>query len=399
VLAYHRDVEAKRDSLGYEIDGIVVKVDNLADREHLGATARHPRWALAFKFTAREKETTIADIVVQVGRTGVLTPVAVLEPVQIGGVTVTRATLHNREELARKDLRVGDRVRVVRAGDVIPEVIERVSRGEKPGPPFSMPATCPSCDTPVVQNGPFDVCPNGLSCPVQLKRSIEHFGSRDALDIRGLGRETVDALVSSGLVKDVSDVFAMRERDLLRLERFGQASAGNLVRAIERARRPELSRFLYALGIPDVGTQTARDLAKGFGTLEALLAAPEDDVRRVAGVGPVVARSVVQFLNQSATRKVIERCFEHGLDIVGTAGPRTGPFAGKTVVFTGSLATMPRGEAEEMVRRLGGRTASSVSHSTDLLVAGEDPGSKYDRARELGIRIVTEEEFLKRTQT
>jgi DNA ligase (NAD+) len=398
VLAYHREVEAKRDSLGYEIDGIVVKVDNLAERERLGVTARHPRWALAFKFTAREKETTIADIVVQVGRTGVLTPVAVLEPVQIGGVTVTRATLHNREELARKDLRVGDRVRVVRAGDVIPEVIERVSRGEKPGPPFSMPATCPSCGTPVVQNGPFDVCPNGLSCPVQLKRSIEHFGSREALDIRGLGRETVDALVYSGLVKDVSDIFALRERDLLRLERFGQVSAGNLVRAIERSKRPELSRFLYALGIPDVGTQTARDLADGFGTFEALLSVDEDEVRRVAGVGPVVARSVVQFLNQSTTRKVIERCFEHGLDIVGTAGPHKGPFAGKTVVFTGSLATMPRGEAEEMVRRLGGRTASSVSHSTDLLVAGEDPGSKYEKARELRIRIMTEEEFLKRTR-
>ncbi len=398
VLAYHREVEAKRDSLGYEIDGIVVKVDDVAGRERLGVTARHPRWALAFKFTAREKETTIEDVVVQVGRTGVLTPVAVLEPVQIGGVTVTRATLHNREELARKDLRIGDRVRVVRAGDVIPEVIERVSRGEKRGRSFSMPSTCPSCGTPVVQNGPFDVCPNGLACPVQLKRTIEHFGSRDALDIRGLGRETVDALVSSGLVRDVSDVFALQERDLLTLERFAQISASNLVRAIERAKRPELSRFLYALGIPDVGTQTARDLADGFGTLDALLSADEDEVRKVTGVGPVVARSVVQFFRQPTTRKVIERCVERGLEIAGTARPQEGPFAGKTVVFTGSLATMPRSDAEALVRRLGGRTAASVSHSTDLVVAGEEPGSKYEKARELGIPIVTEDEFLKRAR-
>jgi DNA ligase (NAD+) len=398
VLAYHREVEAKRDSLGYEIDGIVIKVDDLAGRERLGVTARHPRWALAFKFTAREKESTIEDIVVQVGRTGVLTPVAVLEPVQIGGVTVTRATLHNREEIARKDLRVGDRVRVVRAGDVIPEVVERVSRGEQHGRPFSMPSTCPSCGTRVVQNGPFDACPNGLACPVQLKRSIEHFGSRDALDIRGLGRETVDALVSSGLVKDVSDIFALQERDLLKLERFAQVSASNLVRAIERAKRPDFSRFLYALGIPDVGTQTARDLADGFGTLDALLAADEDEVRRVTGVGPVVARSVVQFFNQPTTRKVIERCFQRGLEIAGTARPQKGPFMGKTVVFTGSLATMPRSDAEALVRRLGGRTATSVTQSTDLLVAGDEPGSKYDKARELGIPIVTEDEFLKRAQ-
>jgi DNA ligase (NAD+) len=396
VLAYHQEVDAKRDRLGYEIDGIVVKVDALAAREGLGVTARHPRWALAFKFTAREKDTTIDDIVVQVGRTGVLTPVAVLEPVQIGGVTVTRATLHNREEVTRKDLRIGDRVRVVRAGDVIPEVVQRVSGGNKRGRRFSMPSTCPSCGTPVVQNGPFDVCPNGLACPVQLKRTIEHFGSRDALDIRGLGRETVDALVSSSLVKDVADIFALRERDLLELERFASVSAGNLVRAIERAKRPELSRFLYALGIAEVGAQTARDLADGFGTLDALLSADENDVQKVAGVGPAVARSVMQSFKQRTTRKVIERCFEHGLEIAGTARPQKGPFAGKTIVFTGGLATMPRSDAEALVRRLGGRTATSVSHGTDLVVAGEEPGSKYDKARELGIPIVTEEEFLKR---
>jgi DNA ligase (NAD+) len=242
------------------------------------------------------------------------------------------------------------------------------------------------------------VCPNGLACPVQLKRSIEHFASRAALDIRGLGRETVDVLVSSGLFKDVSDIFALRQHDLLKLQRFAEVSASNLIRAIERAKHPELSRFLYALAIPDVGTQTARDLADGFGTLDALLAADEDEVRKVAGVGPVVARSVVQFFTQRRTRRAIERCFEHGLEIAATAHPQQGPFTGKTVVFTGSLATTTRGEAEELVRRLGGRTATSVSHSTDLVVAGEDPGSKYEKAREFGIPIVTEDEFLKRAQ-
>jgi DNA ligase (NAD+) len=401
VLKYHREVESRRDTLGYEIDGIVVKVDDLSARERLGVTARHPRWALAFKFTAREKETTIEDIVVQVGRTGVLTPVAVLEPVRIGGVTVTRATLHNREEIARKGLRIGDRVRVVRAGDVIPEVIERVSRGKQGGRQFSMPSTCPSCGAPVVQNGPLDVCPNGLACPVQLKRAIEHFGSRDALNIRGLGRETVDALVSSALVKDVADIFALQERDLLTLGRFADVSARNLVQAIEGAKRPEFARFLYALGIPDVGTQTARDLADGFGTLDALLAADEDEVRRVAGIGPVAARSVVQVLQQPTTRKVIQRCIERGLVVTGTARPKKqkGPFADKTVVFTGALATLSRSDAEAMVRRLGGRTATSVSHGTDVVVAGEEPGSKYDKARELGIRIMNEDEFLKHARS
>jgi DNA ligase (NAD+) len=328
----------------------------------------------------------------------VLTPVAVLTPVQIGGVTVTRATLHNREEIARKDLRIGDRVRVIRAGDVIPEVVERVPARGKRRRPFLMPAECPSCGTPVVPSGPFDVCPNGLACPVQLKRSIEHFGSRDALDIRGLGRETVDALVSSGLVKNVADLFLLEARGLMKLERFAEVSAANLIRAIDRARRPELSRFLYALGIPGVGAQTARDLADGFGTLDAVLSADEDRIRTTAGVGPVVARNVVEFFSQSSTRKIIQRCLERGLEITGPARSQQGPFAGKTIVFTGGLETMPRSDAEALVRRLGGRTATSVSRETDFVVAGAEPGSKYDKARELGVPVLSEEEFLEKVR-
>jgi DNA ligase (NAD+) len=394
-LTYHRDLESKRDELGYEIDGIVIKVDDLRVREQLGVTARHPRWAMAFKFTAREKETAIKDIVVQVGRTGVLTPVAVLRPVQIGGVTVTRATLHNREEIVRKDLRIGDTVRVVRAGDVIPEVVERVTTPATRRRAFSMPRRCPSCGTTVVHSGPFDVCPNGLACPAQLKASIQHFGSRDALDIRGLGKETVDLLVSSGLVKNVADLFALRERDLTTLGRFGDVSAANLIRAIQGAKHPELWRFLYALGIPSVGTQSARDLADSSGSLKALLSNDERQIRDTTGVGAIVARNVAEFLRQSGTRRVIELCLQRGVKIAATRPVQTGAFAGKTVVLTGTLDTLSRAEAEALVRRLGGRTAGSVSRTTDLVVAGAESGSKYNRAQELRILVLDEERFLK----
>jgi DNA ligase (NAD+) len=248
VFVYHREMRQLREKLGYEIDGVVLKLNDLAARRRLQATGRHPRWALAFKFAPREEQTIIEDIHVQVGRTGVLTPVARLRPVQIGGVTVSRATLHNREEIARKDLRVGDVVRIVRAGDVIPEVVERLpTRGARRRRHFSMPRRCPACRNLVVQEGPFDRCPNGLACPAQLKRSIAHFGSRDALDIRGLGIETVETLVSSRLVRSAADLFAVRAQDLAKLERFGDVSAANLLRAIDKARHPALWRFLHAL--------------------------------------------------------------------------------------------------------------------------------------------------------
>jgi DNA ligase (NAD+) len=397
VIAYHREMEERRDTLGYEIDGIVAKLDDLAARERIGATARHPRWAIAFKFAPREAETRLRDIVVQVGRTGVLTPVAVLEPVGIGGVTVTRATLHNREELARKDVRVGDIVRVVRAGDVIPEVVGRVPRpGARRRPPFAMPTRCPACGARVVREGPLDRCPNGLGCPAQLKGAIEHFASRDALDIRGLGPETVDALVEAGLVKSVADLFTLKERDLTRLDRFGPVSARNLVAAIERAKHTELWRLVAALGVPHVGPQTARDLAAHFGTLERLLRATESDLAAVPGIGPTLAPAIAAFFRRAGTRRTIARLLERGVTVkAAPARRRTGPLAGLTVVFTGGLESLSRAEAEALVREAGGRPASSVTRATDLVVAGADPGSKLARARELGVKIVTEREFLR----
>ena len=318
VWRYHRRLERRRDTLGYEIDGVVLKLNDLASRARLRSTSRHPRWALAFKFAPREAQTTIDDIVVQVGRTGLLTPVAVLAPISIGGVTVSRATLHNREEIARRDLRVGDTVRVVRAGDVIPDILERVPRpGARRRRPFRMPARCPACGTTVVGDGPFDRCPNGLACPAQLKRAIAHFGSRHALDIRGLGAETVDALVSSGLVRSVADLFTLRVSDLVALDRFGEVSAANLVASIARARRTTLWRFLHGLGIPGVGAGTARDLAAHFGSLRAIRAASARALGDVPGVGPVVAASVAAFLRQRAVARAIDRAVAHGLTITG----------------------------------------------------------------------------------
>ena len=396
ILAYHRELEAHRDDLGYEIDGIVAKLDDLAARDRLGVTARHPRWALAFKFAPREQDTVLEDIVVQVGRTGVLTPVAVLKPVSIGGVTVTRATLHNREELARKDVRVGDTIRVIRAGDVIPDVVERVPKPRaRRGPRFAMPKECPECGTKVVQEGPFDRCPNGLGCPAQLRGAVQLFGSRDALDIRGLGRETVDALVEATLVKNVADLFALGERDLLTLDGFAEISARNLVNAIERAKKTELWRFIYALGVPNVGTQTARDLAAHFETLERLMAASEDDLMAVPGIGPTVAPSIAGFFRRADTRRVIDLLLERGVTIAAPPKKKAGPLAGKTVVFTGGLESLSRPAAEAIVRQHGGRTSGSVSKTTDFVVAGSEAGSKLARAEKLGVKVLSEAQFLK----
>jgi DNA ligase (NAD+) len=412
VVAYHAEMETKRSSLPFEVDGVVAKIDDLRARERLRTTARHPRWALAFKFEARAQKTIIQDIVVQVGRTGVLTPVAVLAPVSVGGVTVRRATLHNREEVARKDLRRGDTVRVARAGDVIPEVIERVPRpGAARGRPFRMPGRCPECGTPTVRQGPFDRCPNRLGCKAQLRRALVHFGSRRALDIPGLGPRAVEALVSRGLVRGVADLFALEEKDLARLRRFADVSARNLARSIEAAKRTELWRLLHALGIPGVGDRTARDLAAHFGTLQAIRRAGLKDVLGVEGVGPVVARDLVAFFATGANRRALDLLLRRGLrPAPGTpsrgahsgedraaAVPRQGrnPLSGKTLVFTGALDRLTRDEAEDMVERLGGRAASSIGRSTDFVVVGRDPGSKLRKAQALGIRTITEDQLLK----
>ena len=395
-IEFHHQLEAERDELEYEIDGIVLKLNDFSARETLGATAHHPRWAFAYKFQPRKEVSEILEIVVQVGRTGKLTPVAMLRPVDIGGVTVARASLHNGEEVARKDIRVGDKVRIQRAGDVIPYVLERVDEpGKKRGHKFSMPDTCPSCGADIVSAPPLDFCPNTLGCPAQLKGRIQHFASRSALDIRGLGERTVEQLLHEGLVANVADVFALQEEDLLELEGFAEVAARNLIQAIEDGKRTDLSRFLNALGIPGVGTQTARDLADHFGTLDALLGATREDLEGVPGIGPIVAEAAHDFLHDRHTLKNIEKLQERGLELIESerASGAT-PLDGLSFVFTGSLESMTRAEAEEKVRSLGGRTSSSVSSKTDYVVAGTDPGSKYDRARELGVSVIDESEFL-----
>jgi len=322
---FHRDLEQRRAELDLEIDGIVVKLDDLAGRARLGATARYPRWALAWKFAPRGSEAVVQDLRFQIGRSGVLTPVAVLSPVELGGATITRATLHSRGELVRRDLRAGDTVRVVRAGDVIPEVVERVvQHGRRRGPPVRLPRRCPACRTPLVRKGPVDLCPNQIGCPAQLRAALRHLASRRALDLRGLGPVAAERLVASELVKTLSDLFALRA-DALRAAGFGSAAADQLAQAIRRARRTELHRFLYALGIPGVGVRVraARALAAHAGTLGALAAADEDDLRPV--VGPATAARVTAFFRATSTRRLIARSLEHGVEIVRTGRDRPPP--------------------------------------------------------------------------
>jgi DNA ligase (NAD+) len=394
VFTYYKRLEATRSSLDYEIDGIVVKLDNLVARERLAVTAHHPRWALAYKFPPGVETTRLERIEVQVGRTGVLTPVAVLRPVRIGGVTVTRATLHNWRELERKDLRIGDTVRVVRAGDVIPEVLghaEGTARGRRAIVP---PRKCPVCGATVVHDGPRLRCPNSFACRAQLVRAIQHFASRDALDIQGLGPATVDALVSAGLVRSVANLFVLSDADLRKLERFGAVSAVNLAGAINTARRVDLVRLLTGLGIPDVGTTTARRLAERFHTLDAIRTASLEQLAATPGVGRAAAKQIAAFFRTPSTRAVLDALRRHGLTVLPMRLRRLGRLVGKTVVFTGALEGMTRDRAERLVHELGGRAARTVSHTTDLIVVGATPGAKLRKARAADVPVMTEREFM-----
>ena len=392
----HHQLEEQRDDLEYEVDGVVIKLNDLAAREEMGATAHHPRSAFAYKFQPRREVSEIFDIVVQVGRTGKLTPVAMLRPVDVGGVTVSRASLHNREEIERKDIRRGDKVRIQRAGDVIPQVLERIQEpGKKRSRAFTMPDTCPVCGSHVVSRGPLDFCTNGLACPAQLKRRIFHFVSRDALDIRGLGGRTIEQLLESDLIGSVTDLFDLREEDLLQVEGFADLSAKNLVAAILAAKQVTLDRFLHALGIPEVGSQTARDLAQYFGTLDGILNASQDDLEAVPGVGPIVADAMFEFLQDRNNRNVIAGLLGKGLVLIESEQLADNKFADFTFVFTGGLESVTRSQAQELVRSLGGRTSSNISAKTDYLVAGSDPGSKYDKAVDLGVKVISEAEFLR----
>lgn len=393
IKAYHEGLLERRDELAYEVDGVVIKVDDLAARDTLQTRARSPRWAIAWKFPPREEVTTLREIAVQVGRTGVLTPVALLDPVDVGGVTVSRATLHNEGEVHRKDVRPGDTVRVHRAGDVIPEVVERVAaKGRKRGKTFTMPSTCPACGARVVREGAYVVCPAGLACPAQLVARLAHYGSRRALDIRGLGAKTATRLLDAGLVDDLADLYHLETADVQALEGFAATSARKLIGNIQESKHPPLARFLFALGIAQVGQEVARLLAEHFGTLERVADADEAALSAVAGIGTETATRIRHFFGDQKNRRLLERLRDAGVR-PQRAGKGGGPLAGKTFVFTGGLDSMTRDEAKDAVAALGGHAATSVSRNTDYVVAGDETGQKLDKARELGVTVLDEQGF------
>lgn len=395
-IAFHTRLTEAREELPFEIDGVVIAVDSKRDRLALGARSRSPRWALALKFEPRREITDVEDIVVGVGRTGKLTPVALLKPVDVGGVTVSRATLHNARDLERKDVRRGDRVRIERAGDVIPAVVERIPvDDQKRNPPFAMPGVCPICGSPVEAEGANHYCTGGLSCPAQLKRGIMHFVSKGAFDIDGIGEKTVESMVDLEMLGSVVDLFRLDREGLLELEGFAETSADNLLAAIEGSKDIALARFIYALGIRNVGEHVAGLLAMHLGSLDALAAASVDELTGIHEIGPEVAASVTGFFANERNRATVDELLARGVS------PRPPermaadlPLAGKSFVFTGSLEGITRNEAKRRVQALGGRVSSSVSAKTDYVVAGTDPGSKYEKAVRLGLTVLSIEEFM-----
>jgi DNA ligase (NAD+) len=400
LAAFHARIAAIRNHLPFDIDGVVYKVNSLLLQRALGFVSREPRWACAHKFPAQEEMTRIEGIEVQVGRTGKLTPVARLAPVFVGGVTVSNATLHNESFIRSLDVRVGDTVIVRRAGDVIPQVVAVVpERRPAHAQIFSMPARCPICGSAVVQDEPErdHRCAGGLYCPAQRKQALLHFASRRAMDIEGLGERLVDQLVDQGLVETPADLYRLDARTLAGLERMGERSAANLISAIDKSRNTTLARFVYALGIRNVGESTARDLARHFGSLDALMEADEAALRQVSEVGPVVAASVERFFREPHNREIIERMRRFG--VRWSEGEPAGmvrlPLAGRTFVLTGTLSHFTREQAKEAIEARGGKVTGSVSKKTDYVVAGADPGGKYAKARDLGVTILEEDDFLR----
>lgn len=400
-LAYYEEIGTKRKRLPFEIDGVVYKVDDFAARERLGFTARAPRWAIAHKFAAQEENTVVEDILASVGRTGVITPVAVLKPVHVSGVTVTHATLHNMDELERKDVRIGDTVIVRRAGDVIPEVVA-VIKEKRPNNTrkWHMPKKCPQCSSEVVreEGEAAHRCIGGLYCPAQRMGALLHFASRRAMDIEGLGDKLAELLVKSGLAETVADLYHLKNKKqaLVDLERMGEKSAQNLIDQIERSKNATLPRLLHALGIPQVGEATALALAQHFGSLDAVMDADAETLQEVSGIGPNVAEEVHGFFHQKHNREVIKALRKAGVEPPRIVVSRTAlPLAGKTFVLTGTLNSMSRDEAKEKLIELGAKVAGSVSKKTDYVVMGDDPGSKAIKARELGVTMLVEKEFLK----
>ena len=398
LVLFHLEIGEKRDALPFDIDGVVYKVNSRELQRRLGFVSREPRWAVAHKYPAQEQVTRLDRIEIQVGRTGKLTPVAKLEPVFVGGTTVSNATLHNLFEMRRKGIRVGDQVIIRRAGDVIPEVVGKVdARRASYVPNFRMPRHCPICGSDVVrEKGGIDHrCSGGIFCPAQRKQALLHFAGRRAMDIEGLGDKLVDKLVHGGIVTSLPGLYKLGVAKLTALERMGEKSAQNLVDALEKSKHTTLARFLFALGIRQVGETTAKDLAKHFGNMDALMAATEEQLLEVKDVGPVVARSIAAFFAEAHNREVVEQLIAAGVEYPKSegaaavpAGPQ--PLAGKTLVLTGTLPTLSRDEAKELIEAAGGKVSGSVSKKTSYVIAGEEAGSKLDKARELGVTVLDE---------
>ena len=401
--AYYRKIGDMRDRLPFDIDGVVYKVNEFSQQEELGFVSRAPRWAIAHKFPAQEALTVVEDITVQVGRTGAITPVARLKPVFVGGVTVTNATLHNEDEVRRKDIFIGDTVSVRRAGDVIPEVVYSIPE-KRPADArrFEMPVVCPECGSHILKQADEAVarCTGGLFCPAQRKQAITHFASRRAMDIEGLGDKLVDQLVEANLVHTLADIYRLDMATLSNLERMGEKSARNLLNALDRSKDTTLARFIFALGMRNVGEATAKDLAKHFGSLDALMQADTEKLLQVNDVGPVVAESITNFFSEAHNLSVINALIDAGIRWLETEGKQqsTGKLSGKTLVLTGTLPTMSRDSAKELIEAAGGKVSGSVSKKTDYVVAGAEAGSKLDKAQELGIIILDEAGLLELLQ-
>ena len=398
VVEYCNSWEAKRDKLDFNIDGMVIKVNNREQRERLGVTSKSPRWEIAYKFPAERALTTVEDIIIQVGRTGTITPVAILKPVHLSGTTVSRATLHNFDEIERLDVRIGDKVYVEKSGEIIPKVLS-VAKEKRTGKEkaFDLPTACPACGSRLHQ-APEEVairCEN-VGCPAQLKERILHFAARDAMDVDGMGEAIVNQLVDKGLVKDYGDIYSLKLNDVKILDRMAQKSAANLINAIEKSKSNELNRLIYALGIRHVGEHSAWVLANNFCSIEKLSAATLDELTAIHEIGPAMAESINNFFNNKDNLKILKKLADAGIKMTaGRLQEKGGKLEGRTIVITGTLKDFSRSQAEALIRKLGGNPSSSISKNTDLLVAGEEAGSKLDKAKALGVKIINEDEFKK----
>jgi len=398
VKKYYEDILNRRDRLPYEIDGIVIKVDDFESQRRLGEISRSPRWAVAWKFPAQQEHTVVKDIIVSVGRTGALTPVALLEPVRVAGVEVSRATLHNEDEVRKKDIRIGDTVVIQRAGDVIPEVVQVIeTKRTGRGKPFIMPDLCPVCGSKVERpEGEAVHRCTGLACPAQIKEHLSHFASKGAMDIDGLGYKLLEQMVDKGIIRDQADLYSLKREDLMKMDRMGEKLAQNLQDAIDRSRKPALADLIYALGIRNVGEHLATVLARNFKSIDHLARQTLEDLTQVHEIGPIVAESIYNFFHNPKNLKVLDKLKKGGVIFPEEKTElRETPLAGRTFVLTGGLDSMTRDEARKIIESLGGRVSSSVSKKTDFVVAGKDPGSKYADAQRLGVKTLNEAEFKK----